>query len=152
MANTQKKFNEEIRCLAKKETKAATRSLQSQVVNLRQTVRQRNEQTGHLQEEKKAEVSSPAGPDTDEPVNDCTKIRMSSARVRRIRERLGVTRNQFAHLLCVSITSVCKWEVNCVMPRPDMKARIAALGKMGKRELKKRLKDLAQAGVPVKDE
>ena len=152
MANIQKMFNEEIRRLAKKEAKAATGPLQSQIVKLRRIVRQQNEQIGQLQQGTQTGVVPVTASDTAEPVGERTKIRMTCARIKKIREQLGVTQGQFAQLLGVSLSSVSKWEIDCASPRADVKARIAVLGKMGKRELQKRLEELNQTGTTVADE
>ena len=152
MANIQKMFNEEIRRLAKKEAKAAAEPLQSQIVKLRQIVRRQNEQISQLQRGTKVDAAPAVVPDAAEPAEERTKIRMTSARIKKIREQCDVTQGQFAQLLGVSISSVSKWEIDCATPRADVKARIAAFGKMGKRELQKRLEELTKTDAPAESE
>ncbi len=56
-----------------------------------------------------------------------------------LRKRLGLTANQMGVLLGVSGQSVYKWEQAKARPRASQLAAIAALRKMGKREVAERL-------------
>jgi len=56
-----------------------------------------------------------------------------------LRKRLGLTANEMGVLLGVSGQSVYKWEQAKARPRASQLAAIAALRKMGKREVAERL-------------
>lgn len=137
MASIQKMFSEEIRRLAKKEIKAATEPLRTQIVTLRKKVSEQNALIKQFSKPEKALV--PAAASEEESGEEGRKTRMPSARIRKIRQQLGLTQMQLAQLLNVSHSAVVKWEIDKASPRSETKAKIAALGKAGKRELKKRL-------------
>lgn len=150
MASIQKMFNEEIRRLAKKEAKAATEPLRILIGNLRKQVYQQKETIKKMQ-------NGGVAPGKDDSIDDDmeskeTKFRMPSARIRKIRLKCGLTQFQMAHLLGVSHTSIVNWEVGKSSPRKETKASIAALAKLGKREIQKRLEESANAASSENEE
>jgi DNA-binding transcriptional regulator YiaG len=78
-----------------------------------------------------AKVSRPSEPDL--------RFRFSPERLRRQRERLGMSSASFAKLVGVSAQSIYLWEHGRSRPRARQIASIAALRGIGKRELKKRV-------------
>lgn len=149
MASIQKIFNEEIRRLAKKEIKAATEPLRTQIVTLRKKVGEQNALIKQLSKPEKAAAQAAASAVSEEESGEeGKKTRMPSARIRKIRQQLRLTQMQLAQLLEVSHSAVVKWEIDKASPRSETKAKIAALGKIGKRELKKRLDDLSGNSEP----
>lgn len=142
MANIQKTFNEEIRRLAKKEVKTATEPLRSQIMGLKKQVRLQKEQIAKL-----SKATPVPAPTVETAVSDeepKVKIRMTSARFKKIRAKLGVTQMQMAKLLETSHSSVVNWENNVAIPRQPMRETIVAVSKLGKRELQKRLEGASE--------
>lgn len=141
MVNIQKLFNEEIRRLAKKEIKTAADPLRKQIIVLKQQVRQQKELITKLSKAPKSEASNTVTAE-ESAVEPTVKIRMTNIRIRKIRILLGLTQEQMAQLLETSHSSVVNWESGKVKPRRAMQEKIVALGKIGKRELQKRLGEL----------
>lgn len=144
MANIQKILSEEIRRLAKKEIKSAAEPLRKQVTALKQQIRQQKELITKLSTPPKTGASADTAvkESADEPK---VKIRMTSARFKKIRLQLGITQVQMAQLLETSHSSIVNWENGKAKPRLPMCEKIIALGKIGKRELQKRLETLKPA-------
>lgn len=66
-------------------------------------------------------------------------IRFSAARLAALRTKFGITQAQMATLLGVSYLSVHKWEAGASKPRAAQLQKIAAVMKLGKREVQKTL-------------
>lgn len=73
----------------------------------------------------------------DEPI--VPGIRFSPTRLVALREKFAITQVQMASLLEVSYLSVHKWEAGKAKPRVAQLQKIAAVMKLGKREVQKRL-------------
>jgi DNA-binding transcriptional regulator YiaG len=59
---------------------------------------------------------------------------LSGQSIRRVRDRLRMTREQFAHALQVSAGSIFGWETGRTLPRPGSLKRFEELRKMGVRQ------------------
>jgi DNA-binding transcriptional regulator YiaG len=68
-------------------------------------------------------------------------IRFSAARLAALRAKWGITQAQMAAVLDVSYLSVHKWEAGAAKPRAAQLQKIAAVMKLGKREIQKKLQD-----------
>lgn len=84
------------------------------------------------------------------PVLDTPKLEVASDRSRfsakgfkSLRGRLGLSAEEFGRLINVSAQTVYKWENEKASPRRKQIPLIAALRKTGKREIQKRLTELA---------
>lgn len=64
-------------------------------------------------------------------------IRFSATRLAALRAKFGITQAQMASLLGVSYLSVHKWEAGAAKPRAAQLQKIAAVAKLGKREVQK---------------
>lgn len=82
------------------------------------------------------------------PEEAASKIRMSPVLVKKLRKRLNVTQPQLAALLGVSNAAVGFWEGGKSQPRPSMKAKLAALRKLGRRDAHRLLKEMASKTKP----
>jgi DNA-binding transcriptional regulator YiaG len=71
-------------------------------------------------------------------------IRFSASRLAALRAKWGITQAQMAVVLDVSYLSVHKWEAGAAKPRAAQLQKIAAVMKLGKREIQKKLQ--AQPG------
>ena len=129
----------EICRLARKEVKAALKPLQMQVSGLRKTLAAQNTKIKALGKRIPTAVASK--PKTEsQPVSD-RQIRITSESIAKLRQKLGLTQMQLATLLEVSNFSVSHWELGKTTPRRAYKYKIAALRDMGKRDLKRLLKE-----------
>lgn len=68
-------------------------------------------------------------------------IRFSAARLAAFRSKVGITQAQLATLIGVSYLSVHKWEAGSSKPRAAQLQKIAAVIKLGKREIQKNLQN-----------
>ena len=135
-------LSEEIRRLAKKEVKAALLPLQKTISEQRKTISEMKKRIAKLEN-----ISVSAGKTKCEKENSCNaekeiKLRLNTAGIIRVRNKLKLTQNEFAKLLGVSIHTVSTWEQGKSAPRKDARAAICALRTIGKRELKRRLAEL----------
>ena len=71
--------------------------------------------------------------------------RFSANGLRVHRERLGLSADDFGKLLGVSAQSIYNWEQEKASPRAELRAKVAALRGMGKRDAKSRLEQLVAA-------
>jgi len=71
--------------------------------------------------------------------NETPTVRMSPTLIRSLRNRLGISQADLAKLVGVSTVAVGNWESGKSKPRPESKARVAALRGLGRREIKRLL-------------
>ena len=71
--------------------------------------------------------------------------RFSAKGLRVHRERLGLSADDFGKLLGVSAQSIYNWEQEKALPRAELRAKVAALRGIGKRDAKSRLEHLVAA-------
>ena len=132
-------FADEVRRLARKEVKAAFESLYETIASLKKQIAEQKKQIAELskscvhKEEKKSPVDELPIPETGKA------LRLNAAGIVRLRTKLGMTQSEFARVLGVAMHTVSVWEQGRRVPRSAHKAKICALRKIGKRELKKLL-------------
>lgn len=80
--------------------------------------------------------------DTPVNFNQSQQFRMKGANIIAIRKRLQLSQAAFARLLNVDRANLCKWEHDKVVPSPATAAKIAAYRNMGKKALRKKLREL----------
>lgn len=80
--------------------------------------------------------------DTPVNFNQSQQFRMKGANIIAIRKRLQLSQAVFARLLNVDRANLCKWEHDKVVPSPATAAKIAAYRNMGKKALRKKLREL----------
>ena len=80
--------------------------------------------------------------DTPVNFNQSHQFRMKGANIIAIRKRLQLSQAVFARLLNVDRANLCKWEHDKVVPSPATAAKIAAYRNMGKKALRKKLREL----------
>ena len=129
----------EISRLAKREVKAAFSPLASEVRDIKKKLSDLSKKFAPLKkwtrekmreaEEKKAQLKA--------PVEEVKKSRLSPARIRGLRIKLGLSQNDMGVLIGVSQGTVVMWESGKFAPRKDKKAALIALRKLGKREVRK---------------
>ena len=132
-------FTDEVRRLARKEVRIASEALYETIASLKKQIAEQKKQLAEfaktcvLKEEKKSPVDEIAIPEEGKA------LRLNAAGIVRLRTKLGLTQSEFARVLGVAMHTVSVWEQGRRVPRAAHKAKICALRKVGKRELKKLL-------------
>lgn len=78
-------------------------------------------------------------PSRVEAVDSDQKLRFRASGFASLRKKLGVTQSEMARLVGVSTITVLKWEKGATRPRAAQLAGIAAVRKMGKRQVRDKL-------------
>lgn len=141
MPDIKQVLNDEIRRLARKELKSVLPLFAKQISEQRKQISELKKQIVALEkrlpEKKAVPVAIAVEPE------DIKKLRLNAAGIVKIRTKLGISQGKFAELLGVSGHTVSLWEIGKISPRANAKAAICALRTIGKRELKRRLAELA---------
>ena len=138
MSDIRKVMNAEIRRLAKKEIKAALSPVLATNSALRKRVAEQEKRIRQL-EAGALKAASSAGVPASGKTEDVKekKMRLTPARIRKIRTKLAISQAQFAKILGVNTQSVNFWENGKTTPRAHLKKEMAAIRDMGKREIAK---------------
>lgn len=133
MADIKKVLIDEIRRLAKKEVKAEVAPLAAKVAELKKTVSELKKSL------KLAKSNTPAEPKKEASAETNTEksVRLNADKIRKIREKLGLSQKDFATLVDSNNLSVSHWELGKTAPRTATKQKIAKLRTIGKREFVK---------------
>ena len=144
MPNLASILKDEIRRLAKREIKTATRSTKQAVAHYRRDiaklkrlvqVQQKEIQFLRTQEQKRLHQPQTAEQSVD-------GVRFSARSVRAQRRRLALSAEDFAKLVGVSAMTVYNWEHGKGRPKNNRLGAFAALRTIGKREAVKKLEML----------
>jgi len=134
-------LKEEVRRLAKKEIKSATRSTKQlvaqhrrEIASLKRIVRAQQREIRFLKAQESKRLNQPVT--AEEPAEG---QRFSARSVRSQRRRLGLSAEQFAKLLGVSGLTVYHWEHGKARPRKQRLAALFALRNIGRREAVRKL-------------
>ena len=140
MPNIASVLKEEIARLVRRELRSETESLKkassryrSEIAALKRRIEAQEKQISRLEK---------LLPKKAEPLIDRaseTKLRFKRQGVRAQRTRLGLSAAEMGALVGVSAQTVYNWEAGTTRPRAEQLAAIAAVRKMGKREVKARL-------------
>jgi len=141
MGKLEATIKSEIERLAKKELRKVSVPLKKDVRSLKKTVSQLRKAilplqrftAGQQKELAKREIQLEVSPE------EIKKSRFSPRLVKTLRKKLKISQRELAILAGVSITAIQNWEAAKVTPRAAKKARLAALRKLGRTEVKKLL-------------
>lgn len=141
MPNVATVFKAEISRVARKESRAETESLKKQVAAHRTAIAILRRRLDSLERALKSQSrgSRRAAAETVGEDESGPQIRFSAKGLATHRQRLGISAADMAKLLGVSALSVYKWESGKTRPRDRQLASIAAVRKLGKREVMKQL-------------
>ena len=145
MATLASALKEEIRRLARKESKTLTAPLQRASAQHRRDIAALKRQVTTLERkvsllEKKTWAQSPAATSAGEELE---RVRFSAKGLASHRKRLGLSAGEYAALLEVSAQTVYNWEQERARPQREQLAGIAALRGVSKKEALARLEQLA---------
>lgn len=147
MSDIKKILTDEIRRLAKKEIKATVEPLATKITELKKLVSAQAKEIKLLKIQKSKSAKTTK---TEETPKLWKSVRLNAVGIKRIRSKLGVSQSVFAKLVGANILSVSHWELGKTEPRSEFKSRIAVLRRIGKRELEKRLSEIASAKISEK--
>ena len=140
MPNIASVLKEEIARLVRRELRGETESLKkassryrSDIATLKRRIEALEKQIARLERM----VPKKAAPVIDEESK--TKLRFKPQGVRAQRTRLGLSAAAMGALVGVSAQTIYNWEAGTTRPRAEQLAVLAAVRKMGKREVKARL-------------
>ena len=75
------------------------------------------------------------------PPEEIKKSRFSPRLIRSLRKKLRITQKELAFLIGVTVVAVQKWEAGKFQPKTGKKARLAALRKLSRSDVKKLLEE-----------
>jgi DNA-binding transcriptional regulator YiaG len=75
------------------------------------------------------------------PPEEVKKSRFSPRLIRRLRQRLGITQKEMAMLTGVTVGAIYQWEKGIFEPRGQKKGMLVALRKLGRRDVRRLLKE-----------
>ena len=143
MPNIASIMKEEIVRLARKEIRAETERLKqssakfrTHIADLKRQVAGLEKQLATLQKKSNRSLEPVAADEAG------TQVRFSAKGLARKRERLGLSAAYFGTLLGVSAQTIYNWESGKGKPRQAQLVIIAAVRKMGKRQIKSQLESL----------
>jgi len=149
MPNIAKVLREEISRISRHEAKVAFTPLQRRTIKLERAAADLKKRTALLEKDNKQllarlaqiEAAQPAPP----PIEPAGHEWISGKGIKSLRQRLGLTQEQLAKLVGISLQAVRKWERQPGMVkffRVATKAAVFSLRGIGAREAKKRLEEL----------
>ena len=141
MANLDKVLKEEIRRLAARDTRQVSTELRKAIMGLKQRLRAVELELKELKSANRKFESVAAKAiekETEKLVESADEIRVSSRNIKSLRAKLGLSQAEFALLAGVSSQSVYQWEKKAgpLKLRANVKAQIARLRGMGRRDVK----------------
>ena len=147
MSNIAVVLREEITRLARKEIRSQTEVLRKASAEYRKKIAEMKRQVSELKRkvtslEKQVHRNIPS--QVDEP--DTRSFRFSAGGLRSNRKRLGLSASSYGKLIGVTGQTVYKWEQETSRPREQQMAALAALRRMGKKEVRERLEEPAKEG------
>lgn len=153
MPNVGQVLKAEIARLAKKEAKAFAGPVAGTIKCLKRTLSAQRKKIAELerQVEKLGKKLGCGGSIAIPSADKLEKSRLGVKGIGKLRAKLGLSRADMAKLLGVNANSIFLWENGKSKPRAAARAKLIALRGMGKRQIKKALKELeAAAPAPAK--
>lgn len=148
MGKVENALKAEITRLARKELRVTVEPMTKEIRRLKRTVAGLSRTLAGLEKtvamharSRRAGAAQPeAGAD------EVRAARISPGTIKNLRKKLGISQEKLAALLGVSPGAVAAWEQDRARPRGGNKAALAALRKLGKREVKR---ILAEKGLSL---
>ncbi len=146
MPNLQAVLRKEIQRVARREIRAELESVRKAVSQYRHDIAELKRVRTDLERrvqylESREATRLKRGPSKRKPPEG---TRFSRTRLRNRREKLGLSREDYARLADVSASTIYNWEAGVTKPGEKHLATLVSLRDMGKREAKRRLDLLAE--------
>lgn len=137
MPNIASLLKDEIIRLTRKEFRQQVEPLKKQILAQRKQLTSLKQEVETLRRGVKAasKGSRQADPVKKDPNAPAAAIRYSAAGLRKLRERLGLSRDAFAPLLGASSQAIYNWEQTDTRPRQEFLEKIAALRGLSKKQV-----------------
>ncbi len=146
MADIMSVLKAEILRLARKEVRNETESLKKASAHYRSDIAALKRQVAAL--EKQVDRTEKRASKGNEPAvaegQESPKFRFSAKRMAAQRKKLGLSAGDMGTLVGVSAQTIYNWEAEQSRPRQQQLAAIAALRKLGKRQIKAKLETPAE--------
>lgn len=146
MGKIEEVVRSEITRLARKELRATVEPLAKEVRDLRRTVAVLTRTVEALErtaaEDEQRRLAEQA--ELTAPEEEVQKARFSPRLIKKLRSRLGLTQEQLAKVLGVSLSAVTFWELGRARPSAKNQEAIVALRKLGRRDVRKILEQAQQ--------
>ena len=139
MPNFATTLKEEIVRLARKEVKKELEGLKKASTQYRSEIAELKRRVQAL-EKQSAQLAKKATKPMKEP-SEATPVRFSAKGLASKREKLGLSATAMGMLLGVSAQTVYNWEAGKTRPRKEQVEAIAAVRRMGKREVRAALEE-----------
>ena len=141
MGKLEQTLRAEITRLARKEIRAAVEPLRRDVRGLKRTVRALSRTVEGIEKALDAarKARGAAAPSMAATPAEASRARLSPGLIKKLRKKLRVTQQEFAALLGASPSTVAFWEQGRTRPKAETKARIVALRKLGRNDVKQLL-------------
>ena len=146
MGKLETAFREEALRLARKVNRAAQAAVQHDLRRLKERVRSLQAEVAQLRTATASEHARFRMEKAAMGGDAARQVRISPQLIKKLRRKLKVSQPEFARLLGVSLSSIGFWESGKVQPRQAMKLRIAALRRLGRRDIRRML------AAPAKEE
>jgi len=132
-------IRDEVRRLARKESRAAVTPLRKQIHWLRRSLAQQRRALAQMERAARAAARRPAASPSPGENSEGAQVRFSPAWMKKHRARLKMSREKYAKLLGASAQSVLGWESGRTRPRRKTVEAWARLRRMGVREIRNAL-------------
>jgi len=139
MSTFAEQLKNEIARIAKKEIRAETKTLKSVASQQRAEMVTLKRRVAELETSIKRLSKAQAAPDQSPVKAEGVSLRFRAAGFASLRQKLELTAAQMAQLLGVSPQSVYHWEMGKSRPRASQLPAIAAVRKLGKKQVAERL-------------
>jgi len=140
MGKIESTIKSEIQRLAKREIKSAFLPLRREVRTVRLKLSSLSRNFRVLDRLAKGQIIPMAKGNRLEASPEEIKVsRLTPARIRNLRKKLGISQRELAILSGASLSAVVMWEKGEFRPKADKKGALIALRKLGKRQVRKML-------------
>ena len=152
MPNIASLLKDEIIRLTRKEFRQQVEPLKKQILAQRKQLTSLKQEVEALRRgvkaaSKGARQADPVKKDSNAPA---AAVRYSAAGLRKLRERLGLSRDAFAPLLGASSQAIYNWEQTDTRPRQEFLEKIAALRGLSKKQVEALLEQRTDKRAKVK--
>jgi DNA-binding transcriptional regulator YiaG len=150
MGKIESTIKSEIQRLAKREIKSTFLPLRREVRNVRLKLSSLSKNFRALDRLAKEQII----PMTSEKFKleaspeEVKVARLTAARIRNLRKKLGISQRELAVLTGASMGTVVMWEKGKFKPKADKRGALIALRKLGKRQVKRILAEKARSKKP----
>jgi len=147
MSKLEATLREEIGRLARKAARNVLSRTADEVRRLKKRVAELQVEIAGLKRSRAREISRSRMLEATQTVvsESVKKSRLSAGLIRKLRKRLKISQAEMAVLVDVSAGAVGFWETGKSQPRPDVRAKIVALRKLGRRDIQRLLAEKSAA-------